>query len=445
MKYFIFILLFSTFLSLTNANQPCNENEHPNILGLSTSLSNLSLRNNSKIDHLCDPNAPKQRVQECLNKGDIEELYAVFKEFSNEEPKMDIFYEQACTSCNITKWPSQTTFREAWLGDIFYPRKEIRLYYEHWSSEYLIKRFDILWSLAMSAKFNNPLALYYLTRGLQIHIDAIADCDTEVIPNLYKKALGILEKVKDNDDAYWVRATAYELAYRGTYCFNPHQAFELHAQSKEKESQLQMLLIRERYINFVKPTQEDYINLSQAYPKGYIEIVEKFAEGFDEKVSLLNLAYENGYYPALLELGWLYGKAGNKEKALQYHHTYSERYQSPAGYYYASMLYVPGSVDYPVYYQNRSDEDILGAIQELQKASHFSPHQEALKRLGILSVELYKRSQNPEWENTALESFHKAAFLGAMDAYDYIDSTKDSFSHLNGTINKILYLIGYSS
>jgi hypothetical protein len=388
----------------------------------------------------------KKEIQECLNQGSFQGLNDIYQRISNQTEREDRFFEIECKENGIILWPSQATYREAYLGELFYPRKEIKLFYEHDSNEYLLERMDILWSLAISSSFRNPQALYYLTRGLEKHIAKVSSNIPKFISQLYKKSLEDLEKIKGNEDVHFLRASDYAGASSwGGYNMSYRKALGLYAKSpNDLESRLQRLIINNRYVECKeKPTIEDYLALGREYPKAYVEAAN-LSDSFQEKIQYLTYARDNGYLSAILELGYLYDEAGSQEEALKHYKEYGDL-GHPKGYISYSACKV-GWVNIGKDYKGKTVNELKEVVSYLEKAQILNSP-EASYFLGLIYSELFERNNEQEFADKSLKSFSKAGNLGDIRAYNYIRDSEDDHQtiaeHLSSKISQILTFLGY--
>lgn len=254
----------------------------------------------------------------------IQKLRSLSKQFDLLEDKPQM-WEKSLAGRKIYQWDNQTP-KQAIGGALFYPSNIEKLLDSPYTIA-LVNRNDIVWSLTLAAKYEDPRGQYYLSyvlsERMQGHDHTVAI--PGFIENLYhaarEKFTKAIQGEKFNPQALYI--LAYDDAFKEVRIgrFTPQgigraeQYFNSILQSDQvvngeaKRSSFQLLRMKKKYAkgyynNKKPPSLNDYETAAQLYKFGPIfEEAAKLCKDQNKKRKLLEEATDNNYFESYISLG----------------------------------------------------------------------------------------------------------------------------------------------
>lgn len=233
---------------------------------------------------------------------------------------------------SLYQWPSQTTDQEIIGGHLFYP-PHLNAILDCPYTEDLIERRDYVFALAAAAHHHHSLAKYYLLRTLEdmalVPYEEMNKEQYNFFCNGYKEALEELHQCQDHPDACYVLGNNYN-SYRSGKInilkYDSLKAYEFFTKGENVRNRLAALELKQNdIIDFpTSPTIEEYLTLAREehYGPAYIsaaDLVGEQREREKERLSYLQEALELPYYPALMEIAYIYKRKGDLSNAIRYY------------------------------------------------------------------------------------------------------------------------------
>lgn len=247
-----------------------------------------------------------REAQQSMNRAALAKMDQTFKTIHMEEES----WQSLCQEKGYCKWPLQKTWKEAYGGYLFYPKKEIDKYNNFYYTRYLLNRKDIISGLEISMTYNYPVAQFmYLDRP---YLDPQSE---KYYDRIFKKVVkGLLED--EGAEAVQLKVH-YLLNYADEELEDRiEEVIELLNRSPSVENRLQALNIRFRYkdclITSQPSTKEEFLSFAEREKCGFAFRLAllHFGDSFswEEKISLLEKAVEWGDMHALCILASFYKK-----------------------------------------------------------------------------------------------------------------------------------------
>ena len=257
----------------------------------------------------------------------VESLKKLTKEFDSLQDSENE-WEKIASKKGLQK-RAQQSWKEAIGAKLFFPEELIGAS-DSIYTQYLSQRNDIIWSLAIAAKYKDPVGEYYLSRSLS-NLYWEYDPYTAIpdpIKNIYFHSMKELETSQNSEDVY---IRAYEYSF-GDLCFN------LSNRNLEKAEELYTSILNSEIVNTsIKARAEfDLLEMKRIYSykfakykdKPYEKIGEKYGFGkaywragileekLEKKKDLLEKAVsaQHKFYPAYIDLGLLSKDREDAEK-----------------------------------------------------------------------------------------------------------------------------------
>jgi len=262
-------------------------------------------------------------VNEAQKERRIGDLLSLGEEFDRLDYSSGEWKKQA-KRLNVEDWPHQNNqWKEKVGSHLFYPSR-IDYYLSSQSTRHLAGRRDVLWSLAISACYRNPLAQYHLARRLdELHNEHSPVLRPDSIQNLYMYALDILEKSPHVPWACYILGQNYssESSKVGLREFNLDRALEFHKEGSKHDSpaghhnRVALLVKKTLYSSpeFSVPVKKDYLSIDK-YGPAYVHAAY-LSKKDKNKQNLLQKAAELGFPHAYLDLGFFYENRGMTKEA----------------------------------------------------------------------------------------------------------------------------------
>lgn len=346
----------------------------------------------------------------------LRQLNKKFRELGDKEDQ----WEEVAKKINAHQWPSQN-WKQTVGGYLFYPDNVNEILSSPYT-DHLIKRIDMIWAFAISAKYNHPLGQYYLARTLDdIRSSYTTAHKPKFFNHLYKKSLTTLSSCQKHPDACYILGINYlDCSYKvGIFDFNSKKAFRLHEKAGDARNKLEALEVKRTCKkSFSPPSIQDYLLLAkEGYGPAYVKASD-IAESFEEKLSYLKEAEKLDFLPALVEIGDLYKENEYFENAYKYYKKAGEKGIS-MGYVKISIMLLGDRELFPEYKKqltNISQEDINNAIHYLSLAGK-AKDPEGWNQLVSLYKDLYDFHKNENYNSMLRSSVEEGLRLGSSKAY----------------------------
>lgn len=265
-------------------------------------------------------------VKQSFGISTVESLKKLAKQFDSLQDNENNW--QGIANTKGLQKRSEQSWKEVVGARLFFP-KELIGALDSIYTKYLLQRNDIIWSLAITAKYKDPIGEYYLSRSLSSlyweyePYTVIPDS----IKNIYFHSMKELEKTQNPEDIY---IRAYEYSF-GDLCFN------LSERNLEKAEELYNSILSSKSDDIIKArTEFDLLEMKRIYSyeltkyenkNSYKKIGENYSFGkaywrggiLEEDLELLNKAVavntKHKFYPAYIDLGLL---SKNEEETKNY-------------------------------------------------------------------------------------------------------------------------------
>jgi hypothetical protein len=363
----------------------------------------------------------KSKIKRSQDKRDVSKLLELNKKFKKLNYDSEQWESQS-KKLAIEKWPSQS-WKESVGGFLFYPA-DMDHFLACDSTEHLALRRDILWSLGVAAEYKNPLAQYYLARGLDtLQASHSLEPRPAFITSLYTEALSLLEKCPNRPEACYILAQNYscDAAKVGLKEFNLDTALDFHAKGSQTEGHAGLcnrfahLVKRSLYERLETPKAKEYraLNYGPAYAQaGHL------AQKSKKKQKLYEEAVNQGFPQAHLSLGALHERKGRKEEAVK---AYEEAGNQgvPRGYVTLSHSLIG---DRTLKYGTNKDltqvprEDVDRAATYLHQAGEAGDF-EGWDQLVSLHQHLYELYKNEDDLSKLISALEKGLEMGSSHAH----------------------------
>lgn len=312
LKHFKIIFLLSfVWIFQSNAAELCREivtSRYIDILQLPTVKRQV---NCSELQQ--ELQAISSQIQNGLNEGDANKIMAAHMRFEALESEDANWQQQALGL--VYKWSSQTNWREAIGGHLFFPHQTFM-----WEmldvEKYRLSRRDTVISLACGVKYKHPICMYYLAQILEeIHTSSTDAPISQVIPSLFGQAYALLQRHDDNPDACYVMGkfltSSPSIFQEGKivpiWC-KPQEAVRWHERGlQDIKNRYAILRVKSNFkADFDPVTSDEFLQLARVgFPLAYLDAA-CLQEGFDQKQLILQEAITAKCGPAFIALGSLY-------------------------------------------------------------------------------------------------------------------------------------------
>lgn len=322
----------------------------------------------------------------------LDHNYERFKQLTQAKDWSDHDWQQAVRSISLwivvpytsnpIKGPSQTDPRQIIGGHLFYPPDMNQLLASYYT-ESLVERRDHIRGLIIATKYHNPVSEYYLTQRLAIIYDrSHEDKDVEGKPPVtffddhFKHALQELEQCTEHPDACYILGQNYGLSLSAPDIVedDERKALQLFIKGGDARNKLEALLIRKRYIRVFseaeRPTIEDFLKLAEQenYGPAYVEAAE-MVKDLNKKIDYLTKAVDIcQFYPAYIDLGYVYRYQGNREQTLVAFEN-AGKHDVPHGYILCAALIGDNIQSFPLHMPISALKKLSG--QDREKVAHY--------------------------------------------------------------------------
>lgn len=247
-----------------------------------------------------------KKIEKAHQDGNVKIIFQAYEHFQKLSYQSKE-WEMLGQSLNIVKWPSQPTWKEAVGGELFFPQK-IMDWETSYVETYLLDRIDIIWAVAMGAKFNHPFSTYYLAKILDnIHSNTTDAEKPDLFLKLYSKAFENLENYQEMVNVCYILGRSYQergiLIERLDY----KKSMKYHMENTNLKNQYHVLKLKGKYRKiYSPPSSKEYLDLARAgYHLAYLEAANLLKETH-EQIEVLSEAVKNKYFPALMRIGEIY-------------------------------------------------------------------------------------------------------------------------------------------
>lgn len=338
---------------------------------------NSCLRNISHSIHQAHQEADAATIEKAYaNFSELSKTYGA-EDWHRAKQTLTQWIHPSYVSTLLYQWPAQKTDQEIIGGHLFYP-PALNDLLDCPNTEDLIQRKDYVFALAAAAHHHHSLAHYYLIRTLEdlslVNYSEMNEEDRTFFHDHYREVLEELEKhCQDHPDACYVLGTNYNralFARMSVVKYDSLKAYEFFTKGGDARNKLAALELKQHdIIDFpVPPTVQENLALGREsrYGPAYIsaaDLVEELEEDEEKKLSYLQEALQLPYYPALIELGYVYQEKSDKEKALHYFVEAGKK-GIPEGYIEAGSL-IGGDFP-PLTLRSKKEYEALAALSDDQ-------------------------------------------------------------------------------
>lgn len=377
-----------------------------------------------------------EKARQEANDKRLRELHAEFENLNYSERAWDSYVR----THKLYQWRSQSSPKQTIGGYLFFPR-DILDWEDSTSSPYfgyLAKRIDTIWSLAIGAKFQNPVSKLYL--GKVLHEVYSPSLDQELPPlidRLYREAFADLKQCEDNPDACYAIGVNRQGPYYITHKyfeenFFGDKAVPLHQKGGDIRNQFQALKAKQADkadFGDQQPTFKDLWDLGEkGYKPAYLEAARLKKEDSEYVKILKTIAQEKRYPPAWLLIASHYNLQKNTEKSRKYYLKAAEEGLAKGyidlGISYAGDVSLPSS-QFKKDLKTLPQEDIDQAIGYFTLAGE-AKYQGGWKYLTHLYLDLLKARKQQGADSEELKNYYIKAYqalqkgmaLGSAECYD---------------------------
>lgn len=268
----------------------------------------------------------RKQIIRSYNAADYKILLDAYEKF-NKLSYSEEDWQSSQLKLKAHKWPQQS-FKEVVGSHLFYP-PDINEIVDYSYLNHFLKRTDIIWGLAVSTKYRNPMGRYYLAWTLD---NIGSECKyggmgrVPFVKKLYEESFSILEQSHETSpEACYIlgknhASYSWKIGIKELDAKKSLQYHEKGASLGDPRSKLESLERRRLYkAIFTTPQIKEYIDLAEkeyraaylVFPRFEFEIMDN-----NQKIFYLTKATETLPY-AFIELGKLYEWISKKEEAFK--------------------------------------------------------------------------------------------------------------------------------
>jgi hypothetical protein len=362
------------------------------------------------ISEIKDIQREIEKSHQTANFKELLKVHAKFKELNYKESQ----WEEIAEQLKIYKWSNQN-WRQTVGGHLFYPTNVPELLDSPYT-EHLLKRTDMIWAFAIAAYYRHPLGQYYLAKTLNTIRSNYTDADRPKFFNeLFKTSLTTLFSHLDHNDAcYALGRSKVEYPYIGDD-FIKVEPFDIFNKGTNFRNKLEAVYCQDASLLY----EEDYLKLGkQGCALAYREAA-MCAQNIAEKEHLLQQSADLGYPSALIDLGHLYKKKEDHERAIKYYQDASEKGIAEGHIQYGICLV--GDVVSNLEELKKDLSDISANIIE-EATDRFalagkSNNPRGWEYLFALKRELYKKTKSQALKKDFYDALVEGIKLGSDTAY----------------------------
>lgn len=280
----------------------------------------------------------------------------------------DQVWEAYATLSKIDLWPARTTWKECVGAHLFFPSQVLE-WLDCPYKKHLIKRLDIVWGLAISAKLNHSLGKYLLADALykirESHHWKGIPILTPFFQEYRRDAVKELKQCVHHPDACYLLGQGLitkDFFYSLSRLDNTLSAYDLFSRhSNHYSNHLRNKYYALRTSIVQTPTAKTYLKIARrGYLPAYLE-ASRLIDDPQQKEIILKEAAQKKYGPAFLKLGYFfYNEKEEDEQALSFFRQAAEEHGMATGYVILGNLKVGDLSDH----KNISEEETQHLTEE---------------------------------------------------------------------------------